>query len=648
MARWSSLVVFLAAFAVYSATCARTVTLVDSGELILAASTLGVAHPPGFPLYTLVGFFFSKLPLGSMAFRLSLMSAFFAALTAALASLIAAAQPAGANGRSARPAKEKRGKKKRNKRKHEAEPAVAAPLPSHGAAAWSAALLPAACGLCLAFSLTLWAYATVAEVYSLTLVLLAGALLLLLHWRRQVGDDAAAPQPHRALTLAGLLLGLGLGVHHVTVVLFLPGVLVLLVATLGWRRLLSGPTLYAAAAGCAGLLVYLYLPLAAAREPLLNWGDPSTLQRFWWHVSAKQFRVYFLSGGLEGTLENLRIFALLLWRQLTPLGLVVAGCGAFRLWRRDRALLTALLLVAVLSVTYAVLYDIAEDGDAYYLTTFLGLMILLAAGLRQLGAWTAARPPLWGIALVVLTAGLPLLNLAAHWRINDRHDYDIARNYVQDALAGVAPHGLLMTRDWQLYAPFLYYHHLEGLRPDVTVVDINLVRRGWYVETYLDRVYPEMMAASARERDAYLAQLHRFEQGLPYDGATIQSRFTGLLDRFIDFHLPEREAHLTLPPEPGVGQGHTWVPFGLSFRLTRDRAPQLAPAPELHLGPLSVPAAELDEVARLKVRPTYALMLANRGRYLASHGRADEAHTLFDQAAALDPSLDLPAIPTAQ
>src|SRR5436305_10621903 len=70
--------VFVAAITLYISTLAPTVTLVDSGELMLAAHTLGVAHPPGFPLYVLLAHIFTWLPIGSVATRVNFASAMFA------------------------------------------------------------------------------------------------------------------------------------------------------------------------------------------------------------------------------------------------------------------------------------------------------------------------------------------------------------------------------------------------------------------------------------------------------------------------------------------------------------------------------------------------------------------------------------------
>src|SRR5690349_9973258 len=82
--------VFLVALLVYSWTLAPTVTLTDSGELILAAYGLGVAHPPGFPLWVMLAHLASLVPVGSVAVRINFSSAVFAALACALLALVVA------------------------------------------------------------------------------------------------------------------------------------------------------------------------------------------------------------------------------------------------------------------------------------------------------------------------------------------------------------------------------------------------------------------------------------------------------------------------------------------------------------------------------------------------------------------------------
>lgn len=82
------LATLLIPFAVYMTTLTPTVSFFDSGELISGAATLGVSHPPGYPLYVLVGHIFSYIPLGNIAFRINAASAFFGALAVMVLYLI--------------------------------------------------------------------------------------------------------------------------------------------------------------------------------------------------------------------------------------------------------------------------------------------------------------------------------------------------------------------------------------------------------------------------------------------------------------------------------------------------------------------------------------------------------------------------------
>src|SRR5260370_5516750 len=58
----------------YFLTAARDIIVGDSHELTIAAATLGVAHAPGYPLFTMLGHLFSFLPFGSIPFRVNLLS----------------------------------------------------------------------------------------------------------------------------------------------------------------------------------------------------------------------------------------------------------------------------------------------------------------------------------------------------------------------------------------------------------------------------------------------------------------------------------------------------------------------------------------------------------------------------------------------
>ena len=161
--------VVLVTFGVYVKTLAPTVSFFDSGELISAAHTLGVAHPPGYPLYVLLGWFFSRLPVGNVAYRLNLMSAFFASLAALMVYYITYTIVS------------------QRSRNHKSQITNHKSQITNSPSSTPERMLYPVVSMCasfmFAFSLTHWKHAVLAEVYSLNAFLCGLVLLLLLEWR---------------------------------------------------------------------------------------------------------------------------------------------------------------------------------------------------------------------------------------------------------------------------------------------------------------------------------------------------------------------------------------------------------------------------------------------------------------------------------
>ena len=81
--RITAAVIWVFSFVVYTLTVAPTVSYWDCGEFIAAAHTLGIPHPPGSPLYVMLGRLFSVLPIAAdFAVRINLFSAFSSAIAA--------------------------------------------------------------------------------------------------------------------------------------------------------------------------------------------------------------------------------------------------------------------------------------------------------------------------------------------------------------------------------------------------------------------------------------------------------------------------------------------------------------------------------------------------------------------------------------
>src|SRR5262249_47103169 len=168
------------ALVLYLYTLAPTVTLVDSGELILAAWYTGVAHPPGFPLYVMLAHLFSLLPFGNIATRVHLASAIFAALASGLMTLLVATMLSTPLPRKA----EKKGKEGRKKRDEKKSVAKIEPETAENTNSIFILAPAIIAGLLFAFSRMLWAYATIAEVYTLNALLIVTIFWLMFAWRR--------------------------------------------------------------------------------------------------------------------------------------------------------------------------------------------------------------------------------------------------------------------------------------------------------------------------------------------------------------------------------------------------------------------------------------------------------------------------------
>src|SRR5436190_23102488 len=225
-ARLGAVAVAVAAGILYFLTAARDIVVGDSPELITAAVTVGVAHAPGYPLFTMLGHLFSLIPFGSIPFRVNLLSVVCDSLAVGIVFLIAA---------------------------HLTRSQVAAAIAA----------------LTLAVNPIFWEWSLAAEVFPLNNLLAAILILLLVAWHQH-------PERSAFLIAAFFVAGLAL-TNHQTIVLLGPAFCFIL-----WRRrsfLLARPSLLAigAAVFVVGLLPYVYVPWAAAHHPVHNSGNVSSL-----------------------------------------------------------------------------------------------------------------------------------------------------------------------------------------------------------------------------------------------------------------------------------------------------------------------------------------------------------------------------------
>jgi len=450
----------------YAVTICPTVYVGDSGELSAAAYFLGVPHSPGYPLYCLLGWLFARAPIpGDVAFNLNVMSAVFAVGTVLVLYLII----------------------------------------YHFT---RTPYLSFSISLAYAFSPIFWSQAVVAEVYSLNTFLTALALYFLCRWIEKRAD--------RWLYMASFTMGLAVTNHQLSLLLLPTGIYMLWLFGKGLKK----PVRFWITLGLLyvlGLLVYLYLPIRAAVDPPLNWGDPDN--------PVDLFSTIFTPAGAQtargSRLEHF-IYALYLWlAQFSPA--IVTGGGRYLIpipiiwafgiwgiykglsteWRMARVFILFMLLnvAAILLVSRPTGQEMMIVG-VYYLPTFLVFAVFMATGIREwlqqfvLAFGERRRPILLGLLILVLVL-IPEYQFYQNRPAVDRSNDYYARDYGTALLTSCPPKTILLV-NWDDIFTLWYLQKVEGIRPDVIPILADLPLGpdqsywgGWYIEE-LQGKHPEI------------------------------------------------------------------------------------------------------------------------------------------------------------
>ncbi len=423
-------------FALYAATATTTVQGGDAGELVTVACQGGVAHPPGYPLFVLLGrAACALLPFGTPAWRLALVSALQASL--ALALLVAAIRRATGS----------------------------------SLAALSSALL-------LGLSPLFWRYATVGEVFAGGV--LTAALLVLIGLRIHSGWRGWPA----ALAL-GLACATGVAHHHSSVLLF-PLVLVALWQSVARPRR-PGALLVAGGAWLLGAGTGL-LPYLSLLEPggAWRWGALESLAQLPEHLLRVDYGTLQLAAnqGVPAGPAHLLNYLWHLVREL-PLLLLLLGLGVWkarlvqpRIWA---AALTAAALLA--GPGLLLLFNVPASGlgavvaQRFFLLPDTLLTVLGGLGLAALLHQLKIERSWLKIALIALPLASALL--LGGPRLGHR-GWSVAEDYVLNALRTSAEGALVVGSSDSELGGYLYVQEVLERRPDLLYVAPPLLARAWY------------------------------------------------------------------------------------------------------------------------------------------------------------------------
>jgi tetratricopeptide (TPR) repeat protein len=181
----------LLVFIGYWWTLAPDLTLEDSGELAVASKYAGVPHPPGYPVWTIYTWLFTKLPILNIAYRVGLSSAFAGALACGLVALMVS----------------------RGSSMMVEGIADLRNIPRHWEN-WICIVSGFVAGLLTGFNGFMWSQAVIVEVYTLSVLSLAGVMVCLMRW-------IYAPNQNRYLYLAFFWYGICFNNHQSLLVIAL-------------------------------------------------------------------------------------------------------------------------------------------------------------------------------------------------------------------------------------------------------------------------------------------------------------------------------------------------------------------------------------------------------------------------------------------
>ncbi len=436
--RWAEALAAGPLLAFYLATASGYGHWFDAGEMVAQATSFGISHPPGHPLAGLVhGAAVLLLPFGPASYRVAVASAVLAAL-AALFLARAAAHSYGALGLS---------------RRLVVPLAVAAAWLGAGASAW-------------------WLQAIRPEVYALQAALVLYALERLLAFEARWPGGEPGP-----VLAAAVAFGLALANHHFLALLLLPAA----APSLARAYEVFGRRVLVLATGLVGaaLALYVALPLRASAGASLARGDPQTLRRFLWVVSAEAFQGNAGAGAPETVGERFAEVALLFVEAYPAPLLAAAAFGFYVLLRARPARRAGTLWLSIFVVHVAArgwLGFVRDNPDAagYLMPAFAAVAVAVVASaallVRALG-----RTPGFAIvaayAVLVSSAALPVTTSRtaglARFRDTDTTDHFLRRALPERAV--------VLAHDPQTIFSMWGAEAEEGMRPDVTLVPVPLL-----------------------------------------------------------------------------------------------------------------------------------------------------------------------------
>ena len=535
--KYFSVLISLAVFIVYLITLAPSVVQIDSGELAAVQITLGIAHPTGYPLYTILGYLFSLIPLPlTKIYQMNLLAAIYCA--AAIGFFVQSVKLALDNLDSFNFRKPTEIKKVKKKNRKEKVNAVDSKKDKTEIPEIIKLFTSAFSGMILAFSKTFWFQSTSVEVYSLHLLLICIIIFVLLKAYLQKEDVQNFLHNYWFILAAVLALGFS---NHMTTLLVLPAIAYLFFSKFGFNKSSIKKIFLMIALFLPILLVlYSYLPIRASQQPDINWGNPIDVERILRHISGKQYQVWLFSS-MEAAKKQLGYFFSSLTDEFN-IALIPIIIGVLFSYSYSKKLFILLIVIFASTVSYSINYDIV-DIDSYFLLAHLALAFLSTFGIIKIYALLKLSNHK-NLIVIITSLILTLIFASFNFKKVDQSNTQIFENYTKSLLNSMDKKSIVISYQWDFFISASYYfENVEGFRKDIIVIDKELLRRSWYYNQ-LKRNHPGILSGLENEVKMFLDALKPFERSENYNSQLLESLYRQIMTKLVTTNIDKYSIYL--------------------------------------------------------------------------------------------------------
>lgn len=624
------------AFIFYMLTIAPSVIQIDTGELAAVQCTLGIAHPTGYPMFTILGYIFSLIPLPfSRIFQMNLLAALYCAVAVSVFTFTAKLVLDNLNSFQFIKQSKQKIKKRKNDSGKIVQPVVTSSIELPQAYKIISAIFG---GLFLALSKTFWFQSTSVEVYSLHLLLITTIILTLLK-AFLLSDKESSFSKYWIFSAVALALGF---TNHMTTLLIIPGLAYLYFTKNGFnsksiRRIVFMLLVFFPIL----ILVYSYLPIRASQDPVMNWGNPVEWERIIRHISGQQYQVWLFSSTEAAAkqfnyfIENLPnefSFSLL----IALIGLVVSVIYARKFFIFN-------LIVFLSTVLYSINYDI-NDIDSYFLLAYISLAFFSVFGIVQLILFSAKNKIIIIVPISVLVIFLGLQFYNTYDDVNQRNNF-VYEDYTKSILNTLPKNSIVFSYQWDYFISASYYFQLvENIRKDVTVIDKELLRRSWYYNQ-LNKNHPTLLTGVKSEVDQFTEALKPFEREEQFNANLLESLFRKIMTGLVSTNIEKHEYFIAPEVVDGemkrgeflLPEGYTLVPHLFLFKVVNSGDYIEAPLPEF-----KIRFNDNEDKYITSLKGFVASMLVRRAMYEMQFNKTERA-IIYAKKVAIDfPSVTLP------